>query len=119
INLFTALFASSIPSSFAASANRRAYVGVQQTVVIPLSRIARIRAALLSPPPGTHKQPSRSADSKASQKPIKGPKENAKNTRSAADTPAARKISIQLSTIPSQLSGVSSQRNGLPVVPLV
>jgi hypothetical protein len=86
---------------------------------ILLSMIALKRAALLNPPPGTQRQPIRAADSNASQKPINGPNEKAKKTRSPVRAPAARKIVAQLSTIPSQLSGVSSQRNGVPVVPLV
>ena len=50
---------------------------------------------------------------------MNGPKEKAKKTRSLAVAPAARKTSVQLSTIQFQLSGVSSQRSGAPVVPLV
>ena len=50
---------------------------------------------------------------------MKGPNENAKKTRSVAVALAARKIAVQLSTIQFQLSGVSSQRSGAPVVPLV
>src|SRR6266699_2168013 len=81
-------------------------------MVAPLSRIARSRAALLKPPPGKQRQPSRAADSNASQNPMNGPKENAKYARSAGCAPAARRISVQLSSIHSQLSGVSGQRIG-------
>ena len=51
------------------------------------------------------RQPRRAAASKAVQKPRKGPKENAKNNRSRAETPAARKTRSQLSSIHCQLSG--------------
>ena len=95
-------------------------MGVQQTQVTPLSRMDCRRASLPMPPPGTQSAPSLAAASKASQKPMKGPKENAKYTRSPAPIPAARKTSTQLSTIQSQLSGVSSQGRGRPLdVPLV
>ena len=50
---------------------------------------------------------------------MNGPNENAKKTRSPEVAPAAQKISVQFSTIQFQLSGVSSQRSGAPVVPLV
>ena len=109
----------SIFSSSATSARRNAYVGVQHRTFALLSRIIRNRATLLSPPPGKQRQLNRSADSNASQKPRNGPKEKANITRSPAPTFAARKISDQLSIIASQLSGVSSQRNGVPLVPLV
>src|SRR3989442_14925455 len=81
--------------------------------------IARARGALRNPPPGKQRQPSLAAASKASQKPINGPKEKAKKTRSAHVTPAAPKTCDQLASIQSQLSGVSSQRKGAPAVPLV
>jgi hypothetical protein len=61
----------------------------------------------------------RAAHSKANQNPRNGPKENAKKMLSVALTPAARNTCDQLSNIQSQLSDVSSQRSGLPVVPLV
>ena len=111
--------ARSMPSSLATSARRRAYVGVQQRTLAPWVKMARNLAALLKPPPGMLKAPSASPASNASQKPMNGPNENAKKTRSAALTPAARKMSLQFSIIHCQLSGVSSQRNGSPLVPLV
>jgi hypothetical protein len=53
--------------------------------------MARNLAALLKPPPGMLKAPSASPASNASQKPMNGPNENAKKTRSFAATPAAQK----------------------------
>ena len=111
--------ARSMPSSLATSARRRAYVGVQQRTLAPWVKMARNLASLLKPPPGMLNAPSASLASNASQKPMNGPNENAKKIRSAALTPAARKMSLQFSIIHCQLSGVSSQRNGSPLVPLV
>ena len=62
----------------------------------------------------------RAAASNATQNPRNGPKENAKKMRSPrADAARPRNTRVQLPTIQSQLSGVSSQRIGWPVVPLV
>ena len=47
------------------------------------------------------------------------PKEKAKKIRSLGATPDAWNTVVQLSTIQVQLSGVSSQRIGSPLVPLV
>lgn len=77
-------------------------------------RCSRVREP--SPPPGTHKAPSREPASNAVQKPRKGPNENGKNTRSPAPTWAARNTSYQHSSIHAQLSLVSSTRSGSPVV---
>src|SRR5205823_14884358 len=96
-----------------------AYVGVQHRTVTALSRIERRRAVLLMPPPGRHMQPCRKPASNAVQKPRKGPNENAKKMRFSGPTPDARSTSTQLSTIHPQLSGVSSQRSGVPDLPPV
>src|SRR5205809_2260905 len=78
----------------------------------------RSRALVLIPPAGRHSAPMRAAASNAVQNPRNGPNENAKHTRSLGLSPAAPKMYDQLRTIHSQLSGVSSQRNGAaPVLP--
>jgi hypothetical protein len=94
-------------------------VGVQHNTVAPWSRTARKRAELFMPPPGKQRQPRRKPASKASQNPMNGPKLNAKKILSDAVTPAARKMVCQLPSNQSHDSGVSSQRNGTPPVPLV
>ena len=53
-----------------------------------LSLSIRNRAALLSPPEGKHRQPSRVPASNAVQNPRNGPNEKAKNKRSPDATPA-------------------------------
>ena len=58
----------------------------------------------------------RVAASNPTQNPRNGPKEKAKKMRSRAATPAAWYTRVQLPIIQSQLSGVSSQRMGVPVV---
>src|SRR5258706_4192924 len=83
------------------------------------SRIASRRAALRRPPPGMHNMRIRSAALKATQNPMKGPKEKAKKTRSRGVVFAASNTRIQFTVIHSQDSGVSSQRSGRPVVALV
>ena len=71
------------------------------------------------PPPGITIAPIFLVPSTVAQKPIKGPNENARNTRSAEVTPAAFKTCPQQSPHHSQLSGVSTTRSGVPVVPEV
>src|SRR5262249_33404398 len=109
----------SSPSWAATSARCSAYVGVQRMIVALLSSRKRRRALLLIPPAGRQNRPRRTADSNAVQKPRNGPNENGKNSRSSERTPTMRKMVYQHSSMADQLSGVSSQRNGLPDVPEV
>ena len=74
------------------------------------------RTGLDMPPPGTQWAPICEPASKATQKPRKGPKEKGKKMRSPGPTPAARYTAFQHSTSHCQLSFVSSQRSGWPVV---
>ncbi len=68
------------------------------------------------PPAGMHCAPIWQPASNAVQNPRNGPKENGKKIRSPASTFAASYTAFQHSSIHCQLSLVSSQRNGLPVV---
>ena len=68
------------------------------------------------PPPGTTCRPICQAASKPAQNPRNGPNENGKNTRSPGATRAARKTTFQQSSAHCQLSLVSIQRSGRPVV---
>src|SRR5690349_11012350 len=73
----------------------------------------RTRCSLVIAPPEMHIAPSLSAPPNADQKPMNGPKENAKKTRSAAVTPAARYTwSDQMPVHHTHDSAVSSQRSG-------
>ena len=74
----------------ATSARRSAYVGVDSRTVAPSSDMVRILCSVVIAPPEMTRAPSRSAPPNAVQKPMKGPKEKAKNNRSVAVTPAAR-----------------------------
>jgi hypothetical protein len=75
--------------------------------------IARARCSVLMAPPGITSAPSCSAPAKADQKPMKGPNEKARKTRSRAPTPAALyTCSAQIRRHHPQDSAVSSQRSG-------
>jgi hypothetical protein len=65
-------------------------VGVHISTVASVATIAATRSLVDIAPPLRHSAPSCSAPAKADQKPTNGPNENAKNTRSAGTTPAAR-----------------------------
>src|SRR5258708_38228574 len=82
--------ATSTPTSRARDAMRSAYVGVASSTVAPTSRMFRTRCSVVIAPPEIASAPTRSAPANADQKPINGPNENAKNTRSDDVTPAAR-----------------------------
>ena len=56
----------------------------------PVATIAATRSPVDIAPPVMQSDPSASAPANADQKPMNGPNENAKKTRSAAVTPAAR-----------------------------
>src|SRR5437867_11378961 len=78
--------------SAATSAIRSGYVGVQQMTVTLLSRIIWRRAPVERPPVGIQRWPMEAADSKAAQKPMKGPKEKVKMKRSAGSMAMAEKM---------------------------
>src|SRR4029077_20730092 len=97
----------------ATSASRRAYVGVDSSTVAPTSAMLRARCSLVIAPPEMHSAPSRCAPPKADQKPTNGPNEKAKNTRSAAVTPAAAyTCSAQIRSHHSHEADGSSRRRG-------
>src|SRR5260370_37584974 len=115
------LAARSMPSDCAASESRIAYVGVEQRTVARSSSMVRSRCSVVIAPPGMTSAPNRSAPENADQKPIKGPKEEAKKTRSRGSTPAEREMwSTQIRIHQAQDSEVSSERSGdVPLVPYV
>jgi hypothetical protein len=65
------------------------------------------------------RRPTFDAASNADQNPMNGPKEKGNIAVSPAFAPHALQMEAQLSMIQAQLSGVSSQAMGRPVVPLV
>src|ERR1700730_5069178 len=104
-----------MPSSLATSANRNAYVGVESSTVAPTSIMLRNLCSLVIAPPEMVSAPNRCAPPNADQKPMNGPNEKARKTRSPAFTPAARSTSsAQIRSHHSHDSTVSSHRRGLP-----
>lgn len=85
-------------------------------MVGPTASIIASRCSLDMPPPGTTCSPSWAPASNPAQNPRNGPNENGKKARSPAVTPAARYTAFQHSSIHCQLSAVSIQRSGDPVV---
>ena len=103
--------------SAATSASRSAYVGVQQTTVA-LDGFDHRKTKLARHAAAGHAVQRRSGSpaSNAAQKPRNGPNENGKKMRSPASTRAPRYTAFQHSSSHCQLSLVSIQRSGRPVV---